>query len=205
MTAPEFASATEREALCGFLNLQRAALIRKVQGVGDADARRAPTASSLSLLGLLKHCALWERRWFQNIVAGRGFPGEFPELEVPEDEMDAEDFRVDEHDTVEHSVTSFNKQASISRQITAERDLDTPCAWPPLAHRNLRWVLLHMIEETARHAGHADIIRETLDGSRGILAILRTTPFRLISARPDVLEDQVSRRSAHYSHRPTTL
>jgi Protein of unknown function (DUF664) len=53
------------------------------------------------------------------------------------------------------------------RQITAEWDLGTPCAWPPLAHRNLRWVLLHMIEETARHAGHADIIRETLDGSRG--------------------------------------
>jgi hypothetical protein len=87
MTAPEFATATEREALCGFLDLQRAALVRKVQGVGDADARRAPTASSLSLLGLLKHCTLWERRWFQNIVAGRSFPGEFPELEVPEDEM----------------------------------------------------------------------------------------------------------------------
>ena len=55
MTAPEFATATEREALCGFLDLQRAALIRKVQGVGDADARAAPTASSLSLLGLLEH------------------------------------------------------------------------------------------------------------------------------------------------------
>jgi hypothetical protein len=123
MTTPQFATTSEREALCGFLDLQRAALIRKVDGISDADARRAPTASSLSLLG---------------------------------------------RDTVEHWVASFSEQASISRQITAERDLDTPCAWPPLAHRNLRWVLLHMIEETARHAGHADIIRETLDGSRGI-------------------------------------
>jgi|SRR5580698_10436030 hypothetical protein len=123
MTTPQFATTSEREALCGFLDLQRAALIRKVDGISDADARRAPTASSLSLL---------------------------------------------ERDTVEHWVASFSEQASISRQITAERDLDTPCAWPPLAHRNLRWVLLHMIEETARHAGHADIIRETLDGSRGI-------------------------------------
>ena len=147
MTAAEFATDTEREALCGFLDLQRAVLIRQVQGITDADARMSPTASSLSLLGLLKHSALWERRWFQNIVAGRSFPGEFPELEVSEDEMDAEDFRVDEHDTVEHWVASFNEQAGISRQITAERDLDTPCAWPPLAHRNLRWVLLHMIEE----------------------------------------------------------
>jgi len=167
MTAPEFATATEREALGGFLDLQRAALVRKVRGVSDADARTAPTASSLSLLGILKHSTLWERRWFQNIVAGRSFPGEFPELEVSEDEMDAEDFRVDERDTVEYWVASFNEQASISRQIVAERDLDIPCAWPALAHRNLRWVLLHMIEETARHAGHADIIRETLDGSRG--------------------------------------
>ena len=130
MTAREFATATEREALYGFLDLQRAALIQKVQGASDTDARRAPTASSLSLLGLLKHCALWERRWFQNIVAGRSFPGEFPKLEVPEDEMDAEDFRVDERDTVEHWVANFNKQASISRQITAERDFDTPAHGP---------------------------------------------------------------------------
>jgi len=167
MTAPEFATDNEREALGGFLDPQRAALIRRMQGVTDVAARTAPTASSLSLLALLKHCALWERRWFQNIVAGRSFPGEFPELEVSDDEMDAEDFRVDERDTVEHWVTSFNEQAEISRQVTAERDLDSPCAWPPLSHRNLRWVLLHMIEETARHAGHADIIRETLDGSTG--------------------------------------
>jgi hypothetical protein len=167
MAAPEFATDTDREALCGFLDLQRAALIRKVQGVSDADARKAPTASSLSLLGLLKHSALWERRWFQNIVAGRSFPREFPELEMPEGEMDAEDFRVDERDTIEHRVAVYGEHAAVSRQITAERDLDTPCAWPPLAHRNLRFVVLHMIEETARHAGHADIIRETLDGSRG--------------------------------------
>jgi uncharacterized damage-inducible protein DinB len=168
MTTQEFSPATEREAMCGFLDLQRAALVRKVEGVDDVAARRAPTASSLSLLGLLKHCALWERRWFQIIVAGRTFPGEWPEIEVPGEEMEAEEFRVDEHDTVRHWVAYFNEQASISRQITADRDLNAPCAWPPLADRNLRWVLLHMIEETARHAGHADIIRETLDGSRGI-------------------------------------
>jgi hypothetical protein len=66
MTVPEFASASEREAVCGFLDRQRAALIRKMEGVSDADARRAPTASSLSLPGLLKHSALWERRWFQD-------------------------------------------------------------------------------------------------------------------------------------------
>jgi uncharacterized damage-inducible protein DinB len=169
MTTPQhYAPTNEREALCAFLDLQRAALIRKVEGLDDADARKAPTASSLSLLGLLKHSALWERRWFQIIVAGRILPGEWPQIEVSADEMDAEDFRADERDTVQHWVAYFNEQAAISRQITADRDLDALCAWPPLADRNLRWVLLHMIEETARHVGHADIIRETLDGSRGI-------------------------------------
>lgn len=57
---------------------------------------------------------------------------------------------------------------AISRHITAGMELDAPCARTDLADRNLRWVLLHLIEETARHAGHADIIRETLDGTRGM-------------------------------------
>jgi hypothetical protein len=56
---------------------------------------------------------------------------------------------------------------AVSREIVSTFDLDAPCAWPKLARRNLRWVALHMIEETARHAGHADIIRETIDGSCG--------------------------------------
>jgi len=63
-------------------------------------------------------------------------------------------------------ILALGQLASNCCQITAERDLDAPCAWPPHTHRNLRWVLLHMIEETARHAGHADMIRETLDGCR---------------------------------------
>lgn len=60
---------SERELLSGFLDRQRDALVGKLDGVSDADARRAPTASALSLLGILKHCALWERRWFLVIVA----------------------------------------------------------------------------------------------------------------------------------------
>ncbi len=166
VTAPQFETGTEREALNGFLDLQRSALVRKLQGVSDADARTSPTASSLSLLGLLKHSALWERRWFQVVLAGRTFPGEWPD--VSGEGMDEEDFRIDAGDTVDFWVASYMEQASESREIAAALDLDDPCAWPPLAHRNLRWVLLHMIEETARHAGHADILRESIDGSRGM-------------------------------------
>ncbi|MET9532738.1 DinB family protein [Streptomyces sp. NPDC006649] len=166
MTANQFSIATEREALCGFLDKQRADLLRKVDGVSDADARMAPTVSSLSLMGLLKHSALWERRWFQIVVAGRALLGEWPEAEV-RDWRD-EDFRVDEQDTVKHWTAFFEEQVAISREIVAGMSLEAPCSRPELADRNVRWVLLHLIEETARHAGHADIIRESLDGSRGI-------------------------------------
>jgi Protein of unknown function (DUF664) len=160
----DFSPSTEREALGGFLDLQRDGLIRKIEGVSDAEARSTPTASALSLLGIVKHCALWERRWFQVVVAGRRFPGEWPEVDYT---GMAEDFVVGELDTVEHWVASYREQAAISREITTGLELDAPCARTDLAGGNLRWVLLHLIEETARHAGHADIIREALDGTCG--------------------------------------
>ncbi|MGY4901874.1 DinB family protein [Streptomyces sp. 900116325] len=166
MTANQFSTSTEREALCGFLDKQRADLLRKVEGVSDRDARMTPTVSSLSLMSLLKHSALWERRWFQVIIAGRILPGEWPEAEV-QDWQD-EDFRVDEQDTVKRWTAFFEEQVAISREIVAGLALEALCRRSDLVDRNLRWVLLHMIEETARHAGHADIIRESIDGSTGI-------------------------------------
>lgn len=72
---------SEREALEGFLDAQREAVISKIEGLDDATARQAPTASALSLLGIVKHCGLWERRWLQVVVAGRKFPGEWPEID----------------------------------------------------------------------------------------------------------------------------
>ena len=160
----DFTSLNERDALATFLDQQRDALIRKVGGVSDADARRAPTASSLSLLGLLKHSAVWEGRWFQCIVAGRPLPDGWPEHKSP---IPDQDFLVDDQDTVEHWVAHYEQAAETSRQIVAAVDLDQPCARTDIIDFNVRCVVLHMIEETARHAGHADIIRETLDGSRG--------------------------------------
>jgi Protein of unknown function (DUF664) len=161
-----FSILTERDALCGFLDAQRAALLRKVEGLSDSDARTSPTVSSLSLLGLVKHSALWERRWFQVVVAGRALPGEWPESGRAA--WRTEDFRVGEDDTVAHWVRYYDDQVAVSREITASTELGAPCARQDLAPRNLRWVLLHLIEETSRHAGHADIIRETIDGTRGI-------------------------------------
>jgi hypothetical protein len=163
--AVEFSTSNERDALAGFLDQQRDALVRKVRGVGDADARRAPTVSSLSLLGLLKHSTVWEQRWVQGIVAGRPLPDGWPERKSP---IPGEHFFVDERDTVQQWVTRYEQAAQTSRQIVDATALDDSCARTDVVDCNVRWVLLHLIEETARHAGHADIIRETLDGSRGM-------------------------------------
>lgn len=100
----------------------------------------------------------------QIIVAGRGFPDRWPE--VQSEQMDPT-FQLNDEDTIETVIADYREQISASQEILGDFDLDAPCAWPDMANQNLRWVALHMIEETAHHAGHADIIRETIDGSRG--------------------------------------
>ena len=147
------------------LDAQREGLIRKIEGLDDAAARQAPTPSSLSLLGLVKHAATWEQRWFQAIMAGRELPDGWPDV-LPEP-RDA-DMMVEECDTVDHWVAAYREQIERSHAVVAAMDLDSPCARKDIIECNLRYVMFHMIQETARHAGHADIIRETLDGSTGI-------------------------------------
>jgi Protein of unknown function (DUF664) len=118
---------TERAGLYEFLDLQREALIEKLQGVADEDARRAPTASSLSLLSLVKHSAIWERRWFQVVVAGRSFAEEWPEVQT----RDENGFRLTDADTVETVVAYYWEQIAASQEIVR--------TWPEMAG-NLRWV-----------------------------------------------------------------
>lgn len=143
-------------ALENFLDAQRIGLIRKVEGVSDALAREAPTASSLSLLGLIKHAATWEQCWFQVIMAGRQSPDRWPEV-MPEPH-DAE-FIIRDSDTVTHCIAIYREHIETSNAIAASMDLNAPSARTDIIECNLRYVLFHMIEETARHAGHADIIR----------------------------------------------
>ena len=164
MSTNPFSTVTERDALCGFLDQARDALIRKVDGLSDKDARTASTVSSLSLLSLLKHSAIWERRWFQIIFAGRSFPDEWPAVDEGEDAT----FALRDEDTVDSVLAYYLEQIAASRKITDSVDLDARCARTDLVDQNLRWVAMHLIQETARHAGHADIIREAIDGSRGL-------------------------------------
>jgi uncharacterized damage-inducible protein DinB len=158
-----YAYSSECEALEGFLDYQREGLLLTLEALDDAAARMTPSASSLSLLGLIKHAATWERRWFQVIVAGCELPENWPAVRT--EPRDA-DMMVDESDTVDHWVAYYREQIEESRAIVASVDLDSPCARKDLIECNVRYVLFHMIEETARHGGHADIIRETLDGTR---------------------------------------
>lgn len=116
---------------------------------------------------MIKHSAIWERRWFQIIVAGRSYPGEWPEApDVESGELDAT-FRLTDEDTIETVVDDYREQIVASNEILGSIDLDARCVRSDKVDENVRWVAVHMIEETARHAGHADIIRETIDGARG--------------------------------------
>jgi uncharacterized damage-inducible protein DinB len=160
----QLALTSERAALENFLDAQREGLIRKIQGLDDSAARQAPTASSLSLLGLVKHATTWERRWFQVVLAGRESGEDWPAVRGQNEAT----FMVGDHDTVNDWVEKYRQQVEQSRAVAASMDLDSTCARTDLIDCNLRYVLFHMIEETARHAGHADIIRETIDGSCGI-------------------------------------
>jgi uncharacterized damage-inducible protein DinB len=156
---------TEQEALQNSLDAQRVGLIRKVEDVSDELARCTPTVSSLSLLGLLKHAVTWEHRWFEVIVAGRTSPEQWPEVEPEPHDLE---LVVRDGDTVPPWIDAYREQFATSNAITAATALDATCARTDIIECNLRYVMLHMISETARHAGHADIIRETLDGTRGI-------------------------------------
>ncbi len=157
----------ERATLLEFLGYQREALISRLDGLTEDQARSTPTASELSLLSLVKHSAVWERRWFQVMVAGRTFAGEWPEVRVPAPDGVDPTFVLDDDDTIESVVADFRAEIAVADEILAEVDLDGPCARADLVSENVRWVVVHLIEETARHAGHADIIRETIDGTRG--------------------------------------
>jgi Protein of unknown function (DUF664) len=150
--------ADERDGLLTFLAQQRGALRAAVLGLTDEQARLTPTAGTLSLGGLIKHCARTERRWVVAGLAGRPLPGLWPPEDWPAD------FRLEPDETLAGMLGYYAETAELTEQIVAGAD---PAAPAVIDERvSVRWVLLHLIKETARHAGHADIIRESLDGQR---------------------------------------
>jgi uncharacterized damage-inducible protein DinB len=154
--------ADERAGLTQQLDFHRATLLRKLEGLDDDMLRRPMTVSGLSLLGLVKHLAETEHGWFLKIYAG--LPE--PDLYSADDDPDAE-FRVDPGETADALVAQYLRTCERARAVVASGKLDDVVTTPSGAQANLRAILLHMIQETARHNGHADIIREELDGATG--------------------------------------
>ncbi|WP_018787069.1 DinB family protein [Micromonospora sp. CNB394] len=154
----------ERAILDAFLDFHRATVLRKTRGLTDADAARRLVPSLTTLAGLLKHLTVVEGNWFRCLFAPE--PGDV--YVTSQDDADAS-FALGAGDTVESLVAAYEAACDESRRVAARFDLDHVVPHPQLGEVSLRWVLVHLIEETARHAGHADILRELTDGETGAI------------------------------------
>ncbi|MDN0198055.1 DinB family protein [Streptomyces sp. S.PNR 29] len=162
---PAEAHGDERGALLSFIAEQRGGIRRSVLGLTDQQATSRPSASELSLAGLLKHVAEVEQGWIARAK------GESPAVHRDETNWH-ECFQLTGDETVESCLAYYEKVAAETEAfIRSVPSLDDTFAlpdqpwFPPEGRVSMRWVCLHLIRETARHAGHADIIRESLDGA----------------------------------------
>ncbi|MGV9215001.1 DinB family protein [Micromonospora sp. RB23] len=152
----------ERAVLEAFLDFHRSMVVRKVRGLSDDEAARRLVPSATTLAGLVKHLALVERNWFPVLLAPE--PGD---VYLRSEEDAVASFTLDERDTVDGLVEAYERACDRSRAVVARFDLDHVVPHPQLGEVSVRWILVHLVEETARHAGHADILRELTDGSTG--------------------------------------
>ena len=155
--------ADERDALTQQLDFHRATLLRKLEGLDREALRRPMTASGLSLLGLVKHLAETEHGWFLKSYGRLPEPDLFP---TDTDRPDAE-FHVGPDETSDALVGQYLRTCELARAVVGAGGLDDVVTTPWGAEVNLRAILVHMVQETARHNGHADIIREAIDGTTG--------------------------------------
>jgi len=153
----------ERQMLEEWLDYHRATLLMKCDGLTDAQLRaRSVPPSRMSLLGLVRHMADVERLWFRKVLAGEGLPARYWSDTHPDDDFDLVDDAV-----VADDLAAFADECDHARVVSAGLDLD---ATGESGHGRVvshRWVLVHMIEEYARHNGHADLLRECIDGTVG--------------------------------------
>jgi uncharacterized damage-inducible protein DinB len=160
--------ADERDGLLAFLAQQRYVLRLTAYGLTDEQLRATPCASQLSVGGLIKHVAKCERGWIDTVLQrDRGLSMEEAQAEYETD------FQLVAGETIDDVFALYDDVAAETERVIASMpDLDRPVPVPPapwypddLDAWSVRWVLLHLIEETARHAGHADIVREAVDGA----------------------------------------
>ncbi|MFF5707178.1 DinB family protein [Streptomyces sp. NPDC012794] len=159
-------TAGEREMLEGWLDYHRSTLAWKCEGLSEEQLRLTPLRpSALSLLGLVRHMAEVERYWFREITLGE----DLPELYSTRENVDG-DFEFTDGDTWASAEQVWRTETDLARRAAAGRSLDA-VSDAASHHRgevfSLRWVYTHMIEEYARHNGHADLLREHIDGATG--------------------------------------
>jgi uncharacterized damage-inducible protein DinB len=162
----------ERTTLEQFLDYFRSVLLRKAAGLDDAQARLRVGASEVDILGLVRHLALVEQFWFSQAFAGSSEP----DLWADNSDDPDRDWHHTVDDTLATATAALTAEIHRSRAITAgasSLDQLTAIDVGPdddpdrFGRRSLRWILVHMIEEYARHCGHADLLRETIDGTVG--------------------------------------
>jgi uncharacterized damage-inducible protein DinB len=153
----------EKLVLATFRRQGHNAMFALCDGLSDEQLRQRLVPSLTTILGMVKHLAYVERWWFQDVFDGR--PCEYP---WSDSDMDA-DFRIEPEESTAEILELYRNECAESAVITERHELDdisiNHTQRPPCT---LRWTILHMIEETARHAGQADILRELLDGRTGL-------------------------------------
>jgi uncharacterized damage-inducible protein DinB len=155
--------ADERTMLEGWLTYHRQTLLHKCAGLtAEQLKRRSVEPSSLSLLGLVRHMAEVERFWFRQSLAGADIPAIYYSEDNPDGDFD------DVADAVvEADFEVFRTEATLADEATRGRSLDDTFRGRHGRDVSLRWIYVHMIEEYARHNGHADLLRERIDGATG--------------------------------------
>ena len=162
----DVAAADERLTLMTFLDYQRAILARKADGLTDEQARRsACPPSDLSILGLIRHMADVDKGWSQRAVLGADAEPIYFGNSHPDGDPDG-DFHPPEDATLDEAVATYWDVISESNRIFAGAALDDIEAGTRGMY-SVRWILVHLVEEYARHCGHADLLRQAIDGATG--------------------------------------
>lgn len=157
-------TAGERETLTAYLRFHQDTLLTKLEGLDDEDLGRPMVPSGVSLIGLLKHLTYVHARWFEMCFAD-ATPADLP--------WPTNEWGTDDGETSAGLLDAYGRHVETARRIVHEASLQdlnegwSGGGWDPGTF-SMRWIVVHMIEELARHNGHADIIREQIDGATGV-------------------------------------
>ncbi|MFF4926203.1 DinB family protein [Kitasatospora sp. NPDC001261] len=159
----------ERTTLENWLDFQRATLARKADGLDDHQVRLASVPpSTMTLLGLVQHLAEVERTWYQRVFAGQDVPPVYGA-------DNADGYGLAPERGMAEALRDWQAEVDRGRELTADKPLEAAGPLSPQVAAvigadsvSLRWILVHLIEEYARHNGHADLLRESVDGATGV-------------------------------------